>query len=689
MDPASHRTRPAAFEDGLGKRYHVVGPGGDPLEVLALRPELIAVAPFEPALRERVSELAGFEHSCYARIRGVQRLEQAVPTIAVVADRIPGTRLSEMLALAEQQLLPLQSAGALCLIRQLVTSIAVLHDRMPGVCHGAISPERIVVTPDARLVVVDHVFGSALETLRFPHERYWKELRIAVPKTVDVPHFDQRVDVMQLGLVALALILGRPLGQEYPDRSTLLAESAWGLTPTGGLEPLPAAVRTWLARVLQLDSHQSFPSAGVARAELDRALGANNTQAPIEALKSFLVEYERHVAAAKLAAAVPATSIDPPAPAAPEPAMETQVTQPAVPPPDAPDVRLTWKASTPEQTAETEVDEEPDGDESIERTSWWRSRWAAAAAALVVIACTGAAAGHWYTTPVVEAEGPGTLVVNTNPAGAAVAVDGQPRGVTPLTLSLPSGAHVLEVLIEGEPRKIPLKITAGGVVSHQIELPRTAPQAQMGQLQVRTTPDGARVTVDGLLRGVSPLTVEELAPGAHTVELANNLGSVTHEVAVHPGVTASLVVAMTTTPQNVPVSGWISVKAPVDVQVFENQRLLGTSQSDRIMVSAGRHNLEIVSETLGYRVASVVNVSPGQTTPVRLVWPQGSIALNALPWADVWIDGQRVGETPIGNLAVPIGPHEVVFRHPELGERVVGTTVTLRGPARLSVDLRK
>jgi hypothetical protein len=38
---------------------------------------------------------------------------------------------------------------------------------------------------------------------------------------------------------------------------------------------------------------------------------------------------------------------------------------------------------------------------------------------------------------------------------------------------------------------------------------------------------------------------------------------------------------------------------------------------------------------------------------------------------------------------VPIGPHEVVFRHPELGEQVVRTTVSLKGPSRLSVDMRK
>jgi hypothetical protein len=74
---------------------------------------------------------------------------------------------------------------------------------------------------------------------------------------------------------------------------------------------------------------------------------------------------------------------------------------------------------------------------------------------------------------------------------------------------------------------------------------------------------------------------------------------------------------------------------------------------------------------------------------VKVEWPNGALALNAQPWADVWIDGERIGETPIGNHAVPIGPHEVVFRHPELGEQVVRTTVSLKAPSRLSVDMRK
>jgi hypothetical protein len=159
-------------------------------------------------------------------------------------------------------------------------------------------------------------------------------------------------------------------------------------------------------------------------------------------------------------------------------------------------------------------------------------------------------------------------------------------------------------------------------------------------------------------------------------------------VTIEAGTTASLVVPMTA-PRNAPVSGWISISAPVDVQLYENQRLLGSSQTDRIMVPVGRHDLEVVNEALGYRAAKTVNVSPGQTATIRLDLPKAPMALNAAPWAEVWVDGERVGETPIGSVQVSIGPHEVVFRHPELGERRVITTVTLTGPAKVSVDMRK
>jgi len=316
------------------------------------------------------------------------------------------------------------------------------------------------------------------------------------------------------------------------------------------------------------------------------------------------------------------------------------------------------------------------------------SRLRLAAAAVLLIALTSGvtlAARRFLMQPV-AANGMGTLVVQTNPGGAAVEIDGQQRGVTPLSLDLAPGRHTLKLSSEGNSRSMPITIAAGGHVSQFIELPRVS--SVLGELRIRTEPAGAKVTVDGHAYGKSPLTVEGLAPGAHTVLLENDLGSITQEVKIEPGTTASLMVPLTT-PKNAPLSGWISVKAPVEVQIFEDDRLLGTSQSDRIMVSVGRHRLEIVSEALGYRNTQTVTVGPGRVSPVTPAWPRGSMSLNAIPWAEVWVDGQQVGETPLANVAVPIGAHEVVFRHPDLGEKRVRTVVALGVPAKVSVDLRQ
>jgi hypothetical protein len=60
-----------------------------------------------------------------------------------------------------------------------------------------------------------------------------------------------------------------------------------------------------------------------------------------------------------------------------------------------------------------------------------------------------------------------------------------------------------------------------------------------------------------------------------------------------------------------------------------------------------------------------------------------------VPWAEVWIGGKLVGETPLGNLSVPLGDHEIVFRHPQLGEQRQTATVRLDGVTRVSAVLQR
>jgi hypothetical protein len=207
------------------------------------------------------------------------------------------------------------------------------------------------------------------------------------------------------------------------------------------------------------------------------------------------------------------------------------------------------------------------------------------------------------------------------------------------------------------------------------------------ELRIRTEPIGAAVTIDGKYIGQSPVIVGDLTPGPHTVVLKHEAGTATEQVLIEEGKAASLFVPLTQQSAGT-TAGWISVPAPVDLQLFEGGRLLGSSRIDRIMLPAGRHDIDIVNDVLGFSQRHTVRVTEGQVTSIKLAWPTGTLAINAVPWAEAFVDSRSVGETPIGGIQVPIGQHEILLRHPQLGERSVRVTVTTRETARVGVDLR-
>ena len=330
--------------------------------------------------------------------------------------------------------------------------------------------------------------------------------------------------------------------------------------------------------------------------------------------------------------------------------------------------------------------DEPMLDFPSERKVTARSTWliAAIAAVVALVAAAAFVLVPRSRTNAANAQ-TGQLAVVSQPAGAEVVVDGERRGVTPLTLALSSGEHVLQLTRGDVARNIAVTIKPGAEVSHYVDL-QSRPMPEVGQLLVASEPSGARVTVDGQPRGVTPVSIPDVAAGQHAVVIQGDGGPVQRAVTIQRGQTASLMVSMMSPAA---AFGWVSVASPVVVQIFENDKRLGTSETDRIMMAAGRHTLKLVNTRLGYQSTRAVQVPPAGAAALKIDMPDGVVNLNALPWAEVWIDGRRVGETPLGNFKLPIGEHEALFRHTQLGERRQTFVVTASEPTRVAVDLRK
>ncbi|HEY6358037.1 MAG TPA: PEGA domain-containing protein, partial [Vicinamibacterales bacterium] len=266
-----------------------------------------------------------------------------------------------------------------------------------------------------------------------------------------------------------------------------------------------------------------------------------------------------------------------------------------------------------------------------------------------------------------------TRVVDSPQLGTEVVVDGKPAGVTPLRLNVASSTKSIRIepAATGVPSTVPGPAAGSATVATAVD--------------VTSDPAGARVTIDGKPSGVTPLTLP-VAPGAHEVVISSGSSSMSRTVNVGAGTTAAVMAAL---PAPGSGAGWVTLASPVELQVLEGGLVIGTTTAARLMLPAGRHDLIVSSAALGFQAPVHVDVQAGKTGITTVSVPNGSVSINALPWATVSLDGRDLGTTPIANVDVPLGTHDVVLRHPQLGDRRQSILVTAKGPVRLVVDFNK
>jgi len=310
---------------------------------------------------------------------------------------------------------------------------------------------------------------------------------------------------------------------------------------------------------------------------------------------------------------------------------------------------------------------------------------------IVIVTAVGAfvAVRAWLVPVRAAAVNFATVTVDTQPPGAELLIDNQPHGTTPQALTVAPGVHTLLVRTQGAQRTVQLTLGAGAQMAQYFDLQANPGAAVVSQarLSILTDPPGARVVVDGRPRGVSPLLLDDLAPAPHHVTVTSDTGSAQQTITLVNGTIKELVFSL---PQSKgPLGGWVTVASPFPVDVIERDEVIGTSGTARTMLAAGSHDVVLRNDSVGYESRHRIEVVAGRVAALEVVPPEASLNVNARPWADVLIDGVGVGQTPLANLRLTAGTHQVTFRHPQLGERRETVLVSARGVNRLAVDLAK
>jgi hypothetical protein len=590
-------TRPLAswytegVSDGVGDRLLMFDNSGTTsLELLRFRADLVAVDGFEEALRDRVTALETFTNPAFPQVRAVEHLEGG--GLALVSTFTAGKRLAEIFR-GPRTRGGVHPAFAAWLVRDLTTALAELQRQGDGIAHGALTPERIVMTPDGRVMIIEHVLGTALDRLARPPDRLWLDFGVLAPDDGQgAGRFDQRTDVIQLGWIVLAALVGRRMtAAEYPRRVEGLFDEF--VRSAGPRSPaLVAALRRWLERALQVSGEPFASAMDAADALFElRVHGGPQTIA-------FTARRQHALTA--------------PEPSALVPQEQSSTSEMA-----------TMTAAT-DAIAELRTRHRSEYLANIEArtTRVGRLGWVVAAALALVAAAEGVALGRlWAARAATPPATPAPIVLDSMVPGDVVMVNGQPVGVTPMTLTL--------------------------------------------------SPDVRSIAVQTRAQPTAPISVPAVVPAA--------------DQAPDPAAAANAVALASARERR----GGLRIVSPVEVQVLEGERVLGSTADGPIVTTAGRHELDFINSAVGYRSRQVVDIKAGQIVRMTVTMPDGRVSINAVPWAQVLINGNSVGDTPLANLSLPAGEHQITFRHPQLGEQTQRVMVKSGALTRVSATLAR
>jgi hypothetical protein len=290
----------------------------------------------------------------------------------------------------------------------------------------------------------------------------------------------------------------------------------------------------------------------------------------------------------------------------------------------------------------------------------------------------------------------GSLYVTTSPEGAAIYLNGNYRGVSPLTISsLSPGTYSVRADLSGyQSDSDTVIISAGQQQTERFTLQRIV---SPGSITVISSPSRAYVYIDSNYRGLTPLTLTDVSPGSHGIELDLS-GYYDWKSTVYVNSGQSQTVSATLSPL-ASKTGWIlASSSPTDANVYVDSVLKGkTPASGELTVSgvpAGNHDIRF--ELAGYQqYSTTVNVGgdsyshvSASLIPVNPPPGTGTLSISSTPTgAEIYVDNIFRGYAPLTLTDIDAGTHTVMAQVAGYQDASVIVSVSRGATVQVAVSL--
>ena len=293
------------------------------------------------------------------------------------------------------------------------------------------------------------------------------------------------------------------------------------------------------------------------------------------------------------------------------------------------------------------------------------------------------------------------LYVTSNPANANIYVDGELKGKTPSMLKdTTAGSHVVRITLSGYADwKATIDTPSGGTRTVSAVLKETDTDVNQG-LDISSNPGGAKITLDGLEKGVSPKILNNVAPGIHILTLEYP-GYISWKSTVDVPETRIKQISINLTPNPESAPGWITVFSnPGNASVTLDGNYVGRTSSGSSLnldlKPPGEYTLVVaLPGYISYTGKVIVLPNNVSTVNAILVPVSGSLAKGGLSvtsdpaGATILVDNESMGTSPFKTGNVTAGNHLVTIRLDGYRDYSTSVLVTAGATRTISAPLER
>jgi len=273
----------------------------------------------------------------------------------------------------------------------------------------------------------------------------------------------------------------------------------------------------------------------------------------------------------------------------------------------------------------------------------------------------------------------GTLKISSIPSQASIYINGEYEGETPLTLDVEAGTYTIRIS-KADYQDYTTTITVEPGETKTINAKLTP---AFGYLTIESSPAWAKVYVDGSYIGRTPIRDYKLSVGEHKIEIKKeDYRDYSTTVTIEPGKTATVSANLAQK------TGMLKITSePSGAKVYVDGSYKGTAPLT-LTLTPGTYEVKVVKEDYEpYTQRITLSAGESKTINAQLKALFGFLNVYCnVQGAEVYLDGKKIGETPLKGYKLSTGGHKVEIK--KEGYQIFTQTITIEPTKTHTINAR-